>query len=82
MNYTSLNEAYKIEHVKPLTYTGNILYSKQCIYCLHEDSTALIANDGGNFRKCSKCKKHFKANILNQPIANYKHSSEHLKSTH
>ena len=81
MNYTPIDEAYKIEHVHPTIYTGNIKYSKQCIYCSHNESFSLL-NDGGCFRKCYNCKKNFRANILNPPVGNYKQSSQHLKSTH
>ena len=80
MNYTPIEEAYQIEHVHPNIYTGNIRYSKQCIYCSSHESFPLL-NDG-SFRKCERCKKNFKAIILNEPIKNYKHSSSHLKSTH
>ena len=81
MNYTSVNEAYKIEHVHPTTYTGNITYSKQCIFCGNQETQSLL-NDGGCFRKCEKCRKNFRANVLNAPVANYKNSLHHLKSTH
>lgn len=67
-----IKDAYKVHHIKKDIYSGNINYSKKCIYCLYADSHALL-NDG-SFRKCVKCKKHFKAVIINEPIKNYNDS--------
>jgi hypothetical protein len=80
MNYTSLDEAYKIHHINSNTYTGSIKYSPVCIYCKHTVSTSLM-NDGGAFRRCDRCKKNFKAIILNQSITNFSYSTHHLKGT-
>lgn len=65
-------DAYKIHHIKQEIYTGNINYSKKCIYCLNNDSNALLID--GSFRKCVKCNKHFKAIIVSDPIKNYNQS--------
>jgi len=37
MNYTLLDEAYKIHHINSTTYGGN-----NCIYCKNPTSTPLI----------------------------------------
>ena len=73
-----INDAFKISHVNNEVYTGKIIYSSQCIYCLHIHSDALL--EDGSFRKCLKCKKHFKPKILTQPIKNYNQSLRGLKS--
>ena len=80
MNYTPLEEAYKIHHVNSNTYRGTPSYNPICIYCTHILSTSLM-NDGGSFRRCNKCKKHFKATILNPPVTNFYNSTNHLKGT-
>lgn len=66
------NDAFKIHHIKQETYSGPIQYSQQCIYCSYKQSNALLID--GSFRKCLKCNKHFKANILTQPVKNYNES--------
>ena len=81
MNYTPLSEAYKIHHVNTTTYGGTLQYSTQCIYCKNGTSTALMTTDGGSFRQCTKCKKQFRATILNDPITNYNNSTSHLRGT-
>ena len=81
MNYTPLTDAYKIHHVNTSTYGGPLQYKQECIYCKHGTSTALMATDGGSFRQCMKCKKQFRATILNEPVANYSYSTQHLKGT-
>jgi hypothetical protein len=80
MNYTNLEDAYKIHHIDSKTYSGNIMYSPKCIYCGNLESISLM-NDGGAFRKCNKCKKNFKASILNNAINNLSYSTFHLKGT-
>ena len=80
MNYSSLDEAYKIHHITNNTYSGNIKYNMTCIYCKNPSSISLM-NDGGSFRQCDKCKKHFKANVINEAINNYSYSTYHLRST-
>ena len=67
-----LNDAYKIHHIKQDVYSGKINYSTKCIYCPNTTSSSLI--DDGSFRKCLKCKKHFRATILTQPVKNYNES--------
>ena len=81
MNYTPLTEAYKIHHVNTSTYGGTLQYNPKCIYCKHDTSTALMSTDGGSFRQCGKCKKQFRAAILNEPVTNYSYSTQHLKGT-
>lgn len=80
MNYTSLEEAYKIHHIQPNTYSGTILYDPTCIFCSHKQSVPLM-NDGGSFRQCYRCRKNFKANVVSSPIASYYNSTKHLKGT-
>jgi len=82
MNYTPLDEAYKIHHVNSNTYTGTLKYSPTCIYCKHIHSTALMASsDGGAFRRCDRCRKNFKAVVLNEAVSNFSYSTHHLKGT-
>ena len=84
MNYTSLNDAYNIHHVKSHPYTQQIIYSSICIFCQNQDTTALMLNqDNGSFRRCNNlsCRKNFRANILSKPIDNYVKSTTHLKGT-
>jgi hypothetical protein len=78
MNFTPIEEAYRIEHVKANTYGGSIKYSKNCIYCCCDNTISLL-NDGGSFRKCYNCKKNFRANIISSPIINYNQSISHIK---
>ena len=80
MNYTPLEDAYKIHHVNTNTYSEAIKYSPTCIYCKNITSIPLM-NDGGSFRQCGRCKKNFKATILNKAVTNYNYSTQHLKGT-
>ena len=80
MNYTPLDEAYKIHHVSSNTYTGTLKYSPICIYCKHNTSKPLL-NDGGSFRRCDKCKKDFRATIIGPAVTNFTYSTNHLKGT-
>jgi hypothetical protein len=81
MNYTPLNEAFATHHINQTTYGGTLHYSTICIYCKHGTSTPLMTTDGGSFRKCNKCNKHFRATILNDAITNYNYSTHHLHGT-
>lgn len=82
MNYTPLDEAYKIHHTNSNTYGGALTYCKTCIYCNHPNSKALmIERDGGSFRQCDRCKKNFKATINNQAVQNFSYSTHHLQGT-
>ena len=81
MNYTSLDEAYKIHHINSNTYGGNIKYNTACIYCKNIVSRSLMKNDGGSFRQCERCKKNFKATVINEAIQNFSYSTYHLKGT-
>jgi hypothetical protein len=80
MNYSSLDDAYKIHHITNNTYNGTIRYNITCIYCKNPSSISLM-NDGGSFRKCDKCKKNFKATVINEAINNYSYSTYHLRGT-
>jgi hypothetical protein len=80
MNFTPIDDAYKIHHIKNDTYGGFLKYSPICIFCNHNISIPLM-NDGGSFRQCKKCKKNFRATVLNQAINNYNYSTNHLKGT-
>lgn len=82
MNYTSLEEAYKIHHTNSNTYGGTIKYSTKCIYCNNQSSKSLIPQgDGGAFRQCDRCKKNFKATVITEAINNFSYSTYHLKGT-
>jgi transcription elongation factor Elf1 len=84
MNYTSLNDAYKIHHINNQTYTQPTTYSSQCIFCSNNESMALMQNqDNGSFRRCSNtsCRKEFRAKILASPITNYLRATSHLQGT-
>jgi hypothetical protein len=80
MNYTSVDDAYKIHHVNSNTYCGTIRYSPSCIFCGNTKSTSLM-NDGGAFRRCDRCKKNFRANVVSEAITNFSYSTHHLKGT-
>jgi len=80
MNFTPLDDAYKIHHVNHNTYNGSIKYNPTCIYCKNGHSISLM-NDGGSFRQCAKCKKNFRASIVNPAIQNFSYSTHHLKGT-
>jgi hypothetical protein len=80
MNYTSLEEAYKIHHTNSNTYGGTIQYSTACIFCKNPTSIPLM-NDGGSFRRCERCRKNFKATVINDAINNHSYSTSHLKGT-
>lgn len=85
MNYTDLNDAFKIDHVKQSTYNVKTIYDPTCIYCSNKNTIPLMAEkDGGIFRLCSNtaCRKQFSANITSSPLSNYRESTNHLKSTH
>ena len=79
--YTPVEEAYKIHHINPNTYSGTLRYSPVCIYCRNEGSRPLMANDGGSFRQCGRCKKNFRATVLNESVSNFSYSSSHLRGT-
>jgi len=80
MNFTPLEEAYKIHHTNPNTYQGTIQYSTICIYCSYPHSKSLM-NDGGSFRQCDRCRKQFRANVMSKPIQNFVQSTNHLRGT-
>jgi hypothetical protein len=80
MNYTPLEEAYKIHHTNSNTYGGTISYSTTCIYCKNPTSTSLM-NDGGSFRRCDHCRKNFRATVITNAINNLSYSTCHLKGT-
>ena len=81
MNYTPLEDAYKIHHVNSNTYTGTLKYSPTCIYCKNITSMPLMNTDGGSFRRCDRCKKNFRATVLNEAVTNFSYSTNHLKGT-
>jgi hypothetical protein len=82
MNYTPLEDAYKIHHTNSNTYGGTIKYSPICIYCKNPSSKCLIPQgDGGSFRQCDRCRKNFRATIINSAINNFSYSTHHLKGT-
>ena len=80
--FTFLHEAYDIQHVNAHPYTKPIQYSSLCIYCSSQDTTALMpSQDNGSFRRCTGCKKEFRAKILTSPITNYLNATSHLHGT-
>jgi len=85
MNYTPLDDAFKIQHTNSNTYGGTIKYSTICIYCNHPHSKSLmndgLMGDGGAFRQCARCKKNFMATVMNPAINNFIYSTHHLKGT-
>ena len=81
MNYTPLEDAYKIHHTNSNTYTGTINYNPTCIYCNNPTSKSLMNSDGGSFRQCDRCRKNFRATVINSPINNLSFSTHHLKGT-
>jgi len=82
MNYTPLEQAYKIHHTHSNTYGGTINYSPTCIYCKNPTSTSLMPSaDGGSFRRCDRCRKNFRATIITNAVNNLSYSTSHLKGT-
>jgi hypothetical protein len=81
MNYTPLDDAYKVHHIASNTYGGNVLYNPTCIYCKNPSSKSLMNGDGGSFRQCYRCRKQFTATIIGNAIQNFSHSTHHLKGT-
>lgn len=80
MNFTELEDAYKIHHINSKTYGGKINYDPTCIFCNHAITKSLM-NDGGAFRQCQRCRKNFKAKVVNEAINNFSYSTHHLKGT-
>ena len=80
VQFTPLENAYKIDHIHSSTYNGSVFYSPICIYCSHKHSNSLM-NDGGAFRQCQKCKKNFRANVMTPAIQNFVYSTRHLNGT-
>ena len=67
MNPISLNEAYQFSTFSNfLNQSSAPQYNPKCIYCLHPNSIPLM-NDGGSLRRCDKCKREFKAEIILRP---------------
>jgi len=81
MNYTPVDDAFKIHHTQSGVYGGTIKYSPMCIFCGCVDSNSLM-NDGGAFRQCQKCRKNFRANVVTEAVQNLSYATSHLKGTH
>ena len=59
---TPLNNAFDFNStIKPHQTVSAHLTT--CIYCSNQSSTPLIAD--GSFRQCTKCRKNFRAQIMN-----------------
>jgi len=59
---TPVNNAFDFNStIKPQLILSS--YLPTCIYCNNTESVALL-NDG-SFRQCLRCRKHFKAQIIN-----------------
>ena len=61
---TSITDAYQFTSFSQYINNGGLKsnFSPVCIFCSSKESNALT-NDG-SFRKCNRCKKHFKAILL------------------
>lgn len=62
---TSIQDAYQYHTFSP--YINNMkspIYSVVCIFCSHKESTPLMTD--GSFRNCNRCKKQFKALMINR----------------
>jgi len=62
---TPINDAYKFNSFSSYINDGRLKskFSPICIFCSSTNSTPLT-NDGGSFRQCNKCKKHFKSTLI------------------
>jgi len=61
---TSINDAYKYEtHSEFIKQMKIPTFSPVCIFCSCSKTDSLI-NDG-SFRRCSNCRKDFRAQIIN-----------------
>ncbi len=68
MNFTPLDDAFKFNTQSEfLLQQTNSYFSPICIFCSFPDSQPLI-NDGGSLRRCKRCKKDFKSQIITQPV--------------
>jgi len=72
-----IKDAFAFHHINKNVYSGTINYKTQCVYCFNPYSESLLKD--GSFRKCNKCKKHFKAQIIANPILNYNESTNQNK---
>jgi|688.fasta_scaffold330877_3 hypothetical protein len=61
---TPIIDAYQFSSFSQYINNGCLKpnFSPVCIFCSSNNSTSLM-NDGGSFRQCNRCKKHFKARI-------------------
>ena len=70
MNPISLNDAYKFDTFSGFlkqnnpTRPSDIRFSPTCIFCLCPESIPLSIEDGGSLRRCRRCNKNFKAQII------------------
>lgn len=68
MNFTPLEDAFQFNTFsKFLTQPVQTGFSPVCVFCSFPDSHPL-SQDGGSLRRCKRCKKDFKAQIIRQPI--------------
>lgn len=66
---TNINEAYQFNSFSNFVNNVNnvkTIFSPICIFCSSKDSISLT-NDG-SFRQCNRCKKQFRAFILNNHV--------------
>lgn len=60
---TPIDSAYKYEtYSEFIKRTEPVKFSSICIFCSARDSIPLL--DDGSFRRCSTCRKNFKAAIV------------------
>lgn len=69
MNPISLNDAYKFDTFSDFLKQNNptrpleLIFSSTCIFCLCPESI-ILTNDGGSLRRCRRCNKNFKAQMI------------------
>jgi hypothetical protein len=63
---TPITDAYQYQSYSSFINTSALKktqFSPQCVFC-GSNETILLMNDG-SFRSCNRCKKQFKAKIIN-----------------
>ncbi len=65
MNFTPLDDAFKFNtHSEFLLQQQSSIFSPVCVFCSFPESQPL-SKDGGSLRRCKRCNKDFKAQIMN-----------------
>ena len=66
---TNINDAYQFNSFSNFVNNVNSIktvFSANCIFCPSKESTSLTTD--GSFRQCNRCKKQFRAFILNNHV--------------